>query len=87
MLVQYILCQATSIKATLSTLQIVGACVYVLYSGKVWQIVCDSPNQISTYNNDLLADLLICQTFFHQMLETSQFAKLSLCQTFPLYSM
>ena len=35
--------------------------------------------------NNLLADLLIRQTFFRQMLETSQFAKLSPCQTFPLY--
>ena len=28
-------------------------------------------------SNNLLANLLICQTFFHQMLEKSQFAKLS----------
>ena len=34
---------------------------------------------------NLLADLLIRQTFFHQMLEKSQFAKLSPHQTFPLY--
>ena len=33
--------------------------------------------------NNLLADLLICQTLFHQMLEKSQFAKLSHHQTFP----
>ena len=35
--------------------------------------------------NNLLADLLIRQTFFCQMLETSQFAKLFSRQTFPLY--
>ena len=35
--------------------------------------------------NNLLADLLIRQTFFHQMLETCQFAKLSPCQNFLLY--
>ena len=35
--------------------------------------------------NNLLADLLIRHTFFHQMLETSQFTKLSPRQTFPLY--
>ena len=34
---------------------------------------------------NLLADLLIRQTFFRQMLEKSQFAKLSPRQTFPLY--
>ena len=33
--------------------------------------------------NNLLADLLICQTFFHQMLETSQFTKFPL-PNFPL---
>ena len=35
--------------------------------------------------NNLLADLLICQTFFRQMLEKSQFAKLFPCQPFPPY--
>ena len=40
--------------------------------------------QISIYNNNLLADLLIRQTFFHQRLELSQFTKLSSRQTFPL---
>ena len=53
---------------------------YIPYSGKVWWIVHDSPpNQISTYNkiNNLLADVLTCQTFFHQMLPIRQ--------TFPLY--
>ena len=41
-------------------------------------------NLVLTIDN-LLADLLIRQTFFCQMLEKSQFAKLSPCQTFPLY--
>ena len=36
--------------------------------------------------NNLLVDLLIHQTFFRQMLKTSQFAKLSPHQIFPLYS-
>ena len=40
--------------------------------------------KILTIDN-LLADLLICQTFFRQMLEKSQFAKLSPRQTFLLY--
>ena len=35
--------------------------------------------------NNLLADLLIHQTFFHQMLKKNQFAKLSPRQIFPLY--
>ena len=33
--------------------------------------------QNSIYNNNQLTDLLICQTFFCQMLIKSQFAKLS----------
>ena len=37
--------------------------------------------------NNLLADLLIHQTFFCQMLKMSQFAKLSPRQTFLLYGM
>ena len=41
-------------------------------------------NLVLTIDN-LLADLLIHQTFFRQMLEKSQFAKLSSRQTFPLY--
>ena len=47
----------------------------------------NSDNQGSTVLtiNNLLADLLIRQTFFRQMLETSQFAKLSPYQTFLLY--
>ena len=36
--------------------------------------------------DNLLTDLLIRQTFFHQILEKSQFTKLSTHQTFPLYS-
>ena len=43
-------------------------------------------NLVLTIDN-LLADLLIRQTFFRQMLEKSQFAKLSPRQTFPLYGM
>ena len=35
--------------------------------------------------NNLLVDLLICQIFFLQMLETSQFAKISPHQSFPPY--
>ena len=41
--------------------------------------------QIVLTINNLLADLLIHQTFFHQMLEKSQFAILSPCKTFPPY--
>ena len=36
--------------------------------------------------NNLLADLLISQIFFLQMLEMSQFAKISPHQSFPPYS-
>ena len=35
------------------------------------------PSKLALTIKDLLADLLICQTFFHQMVEKSQFAKLS----------
>ena len=35
--------------------------------------------------NNLLVDLLIHPTLLYQMLEKSQFAKVSPCQTFPLY--
>ena len=35
--------------------------------------------------NNLLADLLIHQTFFRQMLETSQLANIFPCQSFPPY--
>ena len=42
-------------------------------------MICQTKTiQISTYNyNNLLADVLICQTFFRQILKKSQFAKLS----------
>ena len=67
------------------------------YSGKVWQgeglsnlanhpwFAKLKPSKLVLTINNLLADLLICQIFFHQMLENSQFAKLSPHQTFPLY--
>ena len=42
--------------------------------GKVGKL---KPSKLVLINN-LLADLLICQTFFRQMLETSQFANVSL---------
>ena len=67
------------------------------YSGKVWweeslanlaNHLCfaelKSSNLVLTINN-LLAYLLIRQTFFRQMLKKSQFAKLSVHYTFPLY--
>ena len=68
------------------------------YSEKVWwgeslvnlvnrpQFAKLKPSKFVLTINNLLADLLIRQTFFRQMLETSQFAKLSRHQTFPLYS-
>ena len=43
------------------------------------------PSKLVLTINNLLADVLIQQTFFRQMLETSEFTKLSPCQTFPLY--
>ena len=42
------------------------------------------PSKLVLIINNLLADLLIRQTFFCQMLETSQFVKLSPCQTFSV---
>ena len=67
-----------------------GFSFVLLYSGKVWvrnvwqiwQIVHDSitklkPSKLVLTINNLLADLLIRQPFFCQMLEKSQFAKLS----------
>jgi len=42
--------------------------------------------QISTYNYNLLAESIHSPNFFCQILEMSKFAKLYLCQTFPLYS-
>ena len=44
------------------------------------------PSKLVLTINNLLADLLIHQTFFCQMFEKSQFAKLFLHQTFPLYT-
>ena len=41
-------------------------------------------NLVLTIDN-LLADVLIRQTFFHQMFEKSLFAKFSPCQKIPLY--
>ena len=67
------------------------------YSGKVWwgeslTNLVNRPrfaklklSKLVITINYLLADLLIRQTFFCQMLETSQFAKLSPCQSFSLY--
>ena len=42
------------------------------------------PKLVVTINN-LLANLLIRQTFFHQMLEKSQFAKLSCYMVHNMY--
>ena len=53
--------------------------------GKSFMICQTKTILISTYNNNLLADLLIRQTFFRQRLKQSKFAKLYPCQTFPLY--
>ena len=65
----------------------------VPYSGKVWQweslvnlANCPwftklKPSKLVLTINNLLANQLIRQTFFCQMLEKSQFTKLSLCQT------
>ena len=46
-------------------------------------MICQSKLVLTIKN--LLADLLIRQTFFRQMLKKSQFAKLFPRQTFPLY--
>ena len=56
--------------------------ILIPYNGKVcriWQIVHDLPSKLVFTINNQLADVLICQTFFHQML------KESICQTFMLY--
>ena len=46
--------------------------------GKSSMMICQVKTiQISTYNSILLGDLFILQTSFHQILEKSQFAKLS----------
>ena len=58
----------------------------LLYSGKLWRgeslanhpwLTKLKPSKLVLTINNLLADLLICQTFIHQMLEKSRFAKLS----------
>ena len=71
---------------------------WIPYSRKVWRgeslvnlasrprFAKLKPSKLVLTINSLLADLLIRQTFFHQMLETSQFAKLPPRQIFPLYS-
>ena len=70
--------------------------MYVPYSGKVWReenlanlANCSwfaklKPSKLVLTINYLLVDLLIRQTFFHQMLEKSWFTKLSSLQTFLL---
>ena len=45
------------------------------------------PSKLVVTIDSLLADLFIHQTFLHQMLENSKFAKHSPRQTFPLYGM
>ena len=69
--------------------------MHVPYSGKVWQgqslanlanrpqFTKLKPSKLVLTTNNLLADLLILQTFFRQMLEMSQFTKFSPRQTFP----
>ena len=73
----------------------VYVCVYVLYSGKVWRgesltnlvnrprFAKLKPSKLVLTINNLLADLLIHQTFFYQMFEMTQFAKLSPPPNFP----
>ena len=67
------------------------------YSGNVWRVESLvnlvnrlrfaklKPSKVVVSMNNLLADLLIRQTFFHQTLEKSKFAKHSPRQTIPLY--
>ena len=43
------------------------------------------PSKLVLIINNLLADLLIRQTFFRQMLEMNQFANVSPRQSFPPY--
>ena len=45
-----------------------------------------TPSKLVLAINILLADLLIRQTFFRQILEKSQFTKFPPRQTFPLYN-
>ena len=69
---------------------------YHIASRKVWQVArkfdkfgeSSAIRQTKPFKvtiNNPLADLFICQTFFHQTLEMSKFAKHSPRQTFPLY--
>ena len=58
--------------------------IITLYSGKVWLNLANrrwfaklKPSKLLLAINNLLADLLIHQTFFCQILENSQFAKFS----------
>ena len=53
-------------------------------ANRLWFTKLKPSNLVLTIDN-LLADLLIHQTFFHQMLKKSQFAKRSPHQTFLLY--
>ena len=77
--------------------QVMSRFHYIPYSGKIWRgessaNLANRPwfaklkpfNLVLTIGN-ILADLLIRQTFFRQMLEKSELAKLSPRQTFPLY--
>ena len=69
----------------------------LLYSRKVWRVESLAnlanclwfaklkPSKLVLTINNLLADLLIRQTFFRQIVEKSQFANFYPCQTFPLY--
>ena len=69
------------------------------YSGKVWLgkslanlvnrllFAKLKPSKLIVTIDNPLADLFIRQTFFHQTLENSRFAKHSSYQTFPLYGM
>ena len=71
--------------------------IHIPYSGKVWRgeslanlvnhprFVKLTPSKLVFTINNLLADLLIYQTFFRQIFETSQFTKLFSHQTFLLY--
>ena len=53
--------------------------------GKLSMIRRLKPSKLVLTINNPLTDLLTHQTFYRQMLKTSQFTKLSLRQTFPLY--
>ena len=71
--------------------------LYIPYSGKVWQgeslanlanhlrFAKLKPSKLVVTIDNPLADLFIRQTFFHQTLEKSRFAKHSARQTFLLY--